>query len=530
MDFDRRYPDIDGDPKKDIDAVVKFRRLRANFPPSVLAEAKAAAKGLASPGKRLDLRRKFIFTCDPETAKDYDDALSIEKDSRGRRVLGVHIADVSHFVRPGSAMDKEALRRGNSVYFPGRVLPMLPEALSNSLCSLVPGEDRLAFSVFIVFDDAGNALKASFAKSVINSKARFEYDEVTAALRGKPGRIPKRHLAALKEINRLALQLRARRFALGALDLETPEYEIVLDEAGEMTGIAKRPYDESHIMIEECMVAANEAVAAELWRRGVKIPARFHDAPDEEKLRILRAELGGMGVRTGNIENRAVFSQFLASIKKHPLYQTIAMMVLRSMKRAVYDPANMGHFGLAKRYYAHFTSPIRRYADLVLHRELADFLAGSKPRIPMARLKSICEHLNEAEETAAEAERDVAEMKKYRYLMEPERMRGAYGAVVSKCMPFGCFVDIPDIGVSGLVHISVLSDRYVRFNESDGTLSAPGGGSWRPGDRMEVVVGNVDAAHRKIDFIPVRERPKGASRANGGGRRAKNRKGGKKWN
>jgi len=519
--MERNLPELPADPRKDIEAVAKFHSLPLAFPPRVLKEASSAAALAEARGKRLDLRRKFVFTCDPVSAKDYDDALSFEKDASGRRVLGVHIADVSHFVRPGGAIDKEAAKRGNSVYFPGRVLPMLPPLLSDNLCSLVPGEDRLAFSVFITFDAGGNVVGRSFAKSVIRSKARFEYSAVTAALRGESASIPAARLKTLRAINSLAAELRAKRFAAGALDLETPEYEMVLDGRGEMVRLEKRPYDESHIMIEECMVAANEAVAFFLASKGVRIPARFHDGPDGEKLRMLRAELAGMGVKTGNLCDINVFTRFLASVKKHPLYPVIAVMVLRSMKRAVYDAGSMGHFGLAKRYYAHFTSPIRRYADLVLHRILADSLSGKHTRMPASKLAGICAHLSETEETAAEAERELADMKKTRFMMKSGRKGEVYRAVVSKCMPFGCFVDIPSLGVSGLVHISSLSGRYVIFNSSDSSLSAPGGESWRTGDEMDVMLDRVDPKTRRIDFVPA---VSSGRRARGG-----KKKGGGRW-
>ena len=529
-----RFPQPGRTPLDDLPAVMKFYKLPKAFPREVLAEASRSADMLRSPGERLDLRKKFIFTCDPVTARDYDDALSLEKDRRGRRVLGVHIADVSHFVRPGSAIDREAYRRSTSVYFPGTVVPMLPEELSNGLCSLVPGEDRLAFSVFMTFDSDGKMVARSFAKSVIRSKARFTYEQVMRVIDGAEPELeaksrkrsslfaPSLTKAAsriIRGVNALARQLRAARFAEGALDLEVPETEVVLDAEGEMTGIVSRPYDESHQMIEECMVAANEAVAKELWTNGIKILARFHGTPDPEKLLTLRAELGAIGVKCGNLENRKVFAQFLQTIKRNPLYPTIATMVLRSMKRAVYDANEMGHFGLAKRFYAHFTSPIRRYPDLTLHRQLAAYLAersgagrgkarrgaAESPRVPQKVLERWAAHTSEREEIATEAERSLLEIKKYRLLEDEIGSRTAveYDAVVSKCTPFGCFVEIPSLAVSGLVHISRLSHSYVRFNESDQTLSAPGGRSWRIGDTMKVVAERVDFAQRRVDFVPA---------------------------
>ena len=536
------FPPPGRTPKDDTAAVMKFYKLPKAFPPEVLAEAVrvSVVPAIEQPNDRtserslrgrLDLRKKFIFTCDPVTARDYDDALSLETDRKGNRILGVHIADVSHYVKPGSAIDREAYKRSTSVYLCDKVVPMLPEQLCNGVCSLVPNEDRLAFSVFMTFDRNGEMVKREFAKTVIRSKARFTYEQVMDLIRKKgegkgkrcggslfsPG---KRESGTILAISELAQQLRAKRFAAGALDLEMPEAEVLLDGEGEMTGIVTRPYDESHQMIEECMVAANEAVAKELWTRGVKILARLHEPPDPEKILLLRSELRGLGVKMGNIENPKVFAQFLQAIKKNPLYPTLSMMVLRSMKKAVYDSTAIGHFGLAKKYYAHFTSPIRRYPDLTLHRQLAAYLGegghGANPsraKVPPKLLARWAEHTSEREEVAAEAERGLVEIKKFR-LMEDQlnsRQIVDYDAVVSKCTPFGCFVEIPELAVSGLVHISLLSHKFVKFNESDQSLSAYGGGSWRAGDRMKVHVARVDFRQRRIDFVPV-QRPSQAVR------------------
>lgn len=517
---EREYAPRGATPREDIAAVMRYYKLPKRFPEAAIAEARKVS---AEPAKmaahdRLDLRKKFIFTCDPETARDYDDALSLEIDRKGNRTLGVHIADVSHYVRPGSALDKEAFKRSTSVYFPGKVSPMLPEELSNGLCSLGPGEDRLTFSVFITYDKNGEMVKRSFAKSIIRSKARYTYEQVMGIILGN---IPKSLATGKKEaktiqaIHALAQELRAKRFAAGALDLEVSESEILLDSEGMMTGIIERPYDESHQMIEECMVAANEAVAKELWTRGIKILARFHDSPDPEKLMMLKEELRPLGIKCGNLENPKAFAQFLQTIKKHPAYHTIAVMVLRSMKRALYDGRNIGHWGLAKKYYAHFTSPIRRYPDLTLHRQLAAYLesAGKSPKaakVPASTLAKWAEHTSEMEERAANAERAVVEIKKYRLLEEElaSRLGISYDAIVSKCTKMGCFVEVPQIGVSGLVHVSQLSRRFVRYNDRDHTLCAGAGECWKPGDTLKVVVDRVDFESRHIDFVPVRQQTK----------------------
>ena len=505
------FPEPGKTPREDTSAVMRFYKLPRSFPKGAVAEAKRIDAGPPPSAEgRLDLRRKFIFTCDPETARDFDDALSLETDRRGNRVLGVHIADVSHYVRPGSALDREAFRRSTSVYFCDRVVPMLPEALSNGVCSLVPGEDRYAFSVFLSFDRKGAVVGRSFAKSVIRSKARFTYEQVMDVLRGgaasAAGRMRRTAERAIRGIGALAQQMRAARFAAGALDIEIPEAEVRLDGNGEMSGIVVHRSDESHQMVEECMVAANEAVAKELWTHGVKILSRLHEPPDEEKLEMLRAELAGFGVKVGDVANPGNFAKFLKSVRSHPASSTIAMMILRSMKRAVYDSKEIGHFGLAKRYYAHFTSPIRRYPDLTLHRQLAAYLEKRDARVPPAELARWAAHATEREETATEAERALLEIKKYRFLQSQIDSRNVeeYDAVVSKCTPFGCFVEIPELAASGLVHVSLLSNRFVRFNASDQTLRVPGGPRWRIGDRMRVHVVRVDFRQRRIDFVPSR--------------------------
>ena len=504
------FPPPGKTPREDTAAVMKFYKLPASFPQEVLDEAKKVSQRLEKPGRRLDLRKKFIFTCDPVTARDYDDAISLETDRDGNAVLGVHIADVSHFVLPGSAIDREARKRSTSVYFADRVVPMLPNELCNGVCSLVPNEDRLAFSVFMTFDKTGAMIKRSFAKSVIRSKARFTYEQVmrviSSGAKSKDRSVSAQARKTILAVNALASLLRSKRFAAGALDIEIPEAEIVLDDNGEMTGIVSRPYDESHQMIEECMVAANEAVATELWTKGIKILARLHEPPDEEKLLMLRADMRSLGVKMGNIANQKVFAQFLKTIKSNPLYPTLSVMVLRSMKRALYDSTQIGHFGLAKKFYAHFTSPIRRYPDLTLHRQLAAYLDGKDARVPPKTLAKWAEWASEAEEIAAEAERGLLEIKKYRLLEDQlsGRRTMEYDAVVSKCTPFGCFVEIPEISVSGLVHVALLSNRFVEFNESDHSLSAPGGQRWRIGQRMRVYVVKVDFRQRRIDFAPVR--------------------------
>ena len=500
------------DPSLDTLAVMKQYDLPESFPRGVLDAAEHVSARLAEPGKRLDLRRKFIFTCDPASARDYDDALSLETDKQGNRVLGVHIADVSHFVTPGSALDKEAYRRSTSVYLVDKVVPMLPEQLSNGVCSLVPGQDRLAFSAFLTFDAKGACVARRFAKSVIRSKARFTYEQVMEVISTKQGQKPNVRKTILA-IHELAQQLRRNRFAAGALDMDVPEAQILIDEKGMMTGIEVRPYDESHQLVEECMVAANEAVAKELWTRGVKILARLHEPPDPEKLEDLRANLAKLGISCGDLSQQKNLARFLEKIKGSPLEGTLSVMVLRSMKRALYSAEQIGHFGLAKKFYAHFTSPIRRYPDLVLHRQLASWISGGGGRLDFGWLKRAAQNASEREQVADDAERALDEIKKYRYLEEDLRARGSvFDAVVSKCTRYGLFVDLPALAVGGMVHISKLADDFVRFDEFHETL-AGGGRTWSVGDKLRVRVEKVDFDRRQVDFVPVVERSAGKIQA-----------------
>lgn len=506
-------------PSLDTLSILKQYDLPEEFPGRVVAAAERVAEKLSEPGERLDLRDKFIFTCDPASARDFDDALSLETDRKGNRILGVHIADVSHFVTPGSVLDKEAYKRSTSVYLVDKVVPMLPEQLSNGVCSLVPHEDRLAFSAILTFDKYGNCTGRKFAKTIINSKARFNYEEVMDVISGKRVKLEGKAVKAawrktIVEIHKLAQQLKQNRFAAGALDMDVPEAEIQLDGDGMMSGIVMRPYDESHQMVEECMVAANEAVAQELWTRGVKILARLHEAPDGEKLEELRENLGMLGISTGDLSRQGAIAQLLKKIKGSPLESVISVMVLKSMKRAVYSAQDIGHFGLAKKYYAHFTSPIRRYPDLTLHRQLSAWLAGKGGKADKSWLNRAALHTSECEQTADEAERALAEIKKYRYLQaqldagRPE----PYEAVVAKCTRYGVFVDLPDLALGGMIHVSRLSDTYLRWDDFSQTLSG-GGKTWQTGMRLEVIVDRVDFDQRKIDFAPS------GAPTGGGGRR-----------
>lgn len=510
------------DPSLDTRAVMRHFGLRERFPEPVLREAETVSALVDQPGERLDLRERLIITIDPERARDFDDALSLERDHDGHQVLGVHIADVSHFVRPGSDLDEEAFRRGTSVYFPDGVLPMLPEQLSNGVCSLKPAVERLAFSVFITYDDEGRPIKRAMDRSRIRSGARLTYEQAYATLRPDDAASvnaqpwPEGPVAALvRDLHTLAARLRARRFARYALELDMPENEIVMGADGRISDVRTVRNDIAHQLVEECMVAANEAVAEELLTHGVALISRVHEEPSEQKIEDLTAELSILGFEPGDLRQRRNMAGFLKSVGDHPLAWHVRLAVLRSMKRARYAADTTGHFGLAKKYYAHFTSPIRRYPDLVVHRQLAAFLAGRRERLlGQERLGAMAETATQAEWTADDAERAVIEIKKFRFL-EQELKDGrprAREAVVVKVTNFGVFVELLDLQMQGLVHVSRLSDQFLRFDATRGALGS-GKQAWRVGRRVTVVVSKVDFENRRVDFEPAPERDAVVKRA-----------------
>lgn len=504
-------------PALDTRVVLKQFGYDEEFPEEVIREAEAASVLAESPGPREDLRDRLILTIDPVRARDFDDALSLDRDGQGRLILGVHIADVCHYVLPGSALDKEAQKRGNSVYFPDRVIPMLPEQLSNGVCSLNPNVDRLAFSVFMTLDEGGAVINRRFSRSIIRSKHRLTYEQVMALLdqparpKGGKARVPKEDslpddaLMLLRNLDELAQGFRRRRMQKDALDLDMPECEVVIGRDGRIEGLNVVPNDRSHQLVEECMVAANEAVAMELANKSIPLISRLHEAPAEDKIEALAAELETMGYRPGDLANRRNLANFLKSVEKDPLGPHARMAVLRSLKRALYSADARGHYGLAKMYYAHFTSPIRRYPDLTVHRQLATMLTGGKGhRYTQERLAVLAEGCTQTEWRADEAERQLMEIKKFRFMEETLAAGGdrTFDAVVVSVVNFGLFVELTGYQIQGLVHISELSENFVRFNQETGALKA-GKRVFRRGQTLKVKVAKVDTDARKLDFVPV---------------------------
>src|SRR5213595_1116381 len=366
-------------PGIDMLSIIRKYHLPTEFPRDVLDQAKGIPETVDARQfeRREDLRGEFIVTIDPDDARDFDDAIHVEKIGSGWR-LGVHIADVAAYVEPDSPLDREARRRGNSVYLPDRVIPMLPERLSNGVCSLNPGVDRLTHSVFIHFDKRGNAKSARFARTVIRSAHRLTYKQAYAILKSAPSdRLSERLQIAWQ----LGALLRRKRFEHGALDLDFPEVKVWVDTQGEPIRLERVENNESHQLIEEFMLAANEAVARELKKRTIPTIYRVHENPDPEKLAEYRELALSFGYKVGDLTHRAELQRLLAEIRGKPEEQALKIGLLKSLKRARYAPQPLGHYGLAKPNYLHFTSPIRRYADLVVHRALTARSGKSQSRI-----------------------------------------------------------------------------------------------------------------------------------------------------
>ncbi len=493
------------EPSVDTLSIIRQHDLPDTFPDEVLREAEDAPARMELPGKRVDLRDDLIITIDPERSRDFDDALSLQRDG-AYRVLGVHIADVSHFVLPGSSLDREAYKRGTSVYLPDRVLPMLPEQLSNGICSLNPGKDRLAFSVMLKIDESGKVVERWFAKSIICSAQRLTYQQALAVLEEREPEdieISETVRALLRDLHTLAQQIRQRRYAAHALDLDMQEVEIVTDGTGRMTGIRRVINDISHQLVEECMVAANEAVAAELATRNIANIARYHEEPKEEKIEALTMQLVDMGYTPGDLRKPANMARFLRSVKEDPLSHHVYISVLKSMNRALYSSTDTGHYGLAKHYYAHFTSPIRRYPDLIAHRLLGKCLSAlGGESYSKSRLADVARHASEREEVAATAERDLTEIMKYRYLerQQKEKKRLAYDAVIVSITNYGAFVELVELQLQGLVHVSSLSSEFLRYHRGRSELINRNA-RYKVGDAVRVRVEEVDFDARRVTFV-----------------------------
>jgi ribonuclease R len=501
-------------PGVDMLSIIRKYHLPTEFPRDVLEQADRISEKIDA-GQlegREDLRKEFAVTIDPDDARDFDDAIQVEKIKNGSWRLGVHIADVAAYVEPESALDREARRRGNSVYLPDRVIPMLPERLSNGLCSLNPGVDRLTHSIFIHFDRHGIAKSARFARSVIRSAHRLSYKQTYAILKSPPRDRLSERLHVAWELARL---LRQKRFDHGSLDLDFPEVKVWLDEAGKPVRLERVENDESHQLIEEFMLAANEAVARELKNRAVPAIYRIHENPDPEKLAEYREFVLSFNYKVGDLTHRTEVQRFLASIRGKPEEQALKIGLLKSLKRARYFPQPLGHYGLAKTNYLHFTSPIRRYADLVVHRALAQHDGKYRSGTHMSQIASIAEHVSTTERIAADAEIESVRMKKLEFFQRQldERNPQIFRAAIVDVRNYGLAVELPDALITGLVHVSSLSDDFYSFEPSRRQLI---GRRTRKrfsiGDEVRVFVVRVDAFKRQVDFAIASQAPMKAGR------------------
>jgi len=472
-----------------ITMLLRLRGIIETFPKEVLAESGALPERLEPKHwhGREELFNLPVVTIDGADAKDFDDAVSIEHLDKGNVRLGVHIADVANYVKPGSALDKEAYERGTSVYLPDRVVPMLPPSLSNNLCSLVPNRERLTVSVFMDIDREGKVIKRRLANTVIRSCRRLTYEEVQTLLDGgKVSAVPKAAEQAVMMMGDMADVLYRARVKRGALDFDLLEYKVETDAEGKPLSVSLRPRLKSHRLIEEFMLLANESIATELLAAKAPFLHRRHDDPDPLKIKTLAKTLGEMGLSAGHLiggNTHKALQDILRQTQDHPLSDIINSLMVRSMKQAVYSPESKGHFGIAAKAYAHFTSPIRRYPDLTAHRAIKALIAGQKEKLDDSYLVKAGEHCSERERAAVEAERKSVD------LMRAELFKDKIGTIiegtVTTVIDRGSFVLCSETGTEGMLRVTNL----------------------KPGTKVKVIVDAVDTAEGKID-LSLAEKPK----------------------
>ena len=539
-------------PMAEYKAILRKYRLNPEFPPEVVKEV-AAIPGTVPPedaAGRMDFRKILTLTIDPDDAKDFDDALSVERLDNGDLRVGIHIADVSHYVRPGTPLDREARLRANSTYLVGTVVPMLPHALSSGLCSLVEGEDRLTKAIIITFDKDAHVVKTEAANTIIRSQKRLTYKQAYGFMTldslesiralpmpakhhsGSPGRtlasLDDAELVqirtAIRDLWSVASKLRAARFRKGSLDLDMSETKIYCDAEGYAERAELIHNDESHQLIEEFMLSANETVAKILSAGGLAHLSRVHDEPDVEKLSDLRQELLSGGIKVGDLSKREEVVKLLKIIKGMENGLPLRIRFLRSLKQACYRASADGHYGLAKEDYSHFTSPIRRYADLVEHRifdfHLTRIRAATAPRYKTvqyspAELHQVADHISLSERNSTEAERDSVKVKLME-LFEREvnkRDRAEFDAVITEVRNHGFNVELSVSQAYGLVHLSTLTDDfYVLSGDGTALIGRRTKREYRAGDKVKVTVDRVDRFKRMLDF---RTSSKSARAANG---------------
>lgn len=504
----------------EVASVIRQFHIPDTFDETCLAQARSAATGFDpdSPDERTDLTGKVIVTIDPPDAKDFDDAISLERDPDGNYLLGIHIADVSRFIEAGSPLDVEAQQRGNSVYLPQKTIPMLPEVLSNGVCSLQPNQKRFCKSVFITYDPAGKILNRSYANSVICSTARLTYQQADRVLKGHTKALPPEVIKLLKDMEKLSRAIETRRIKAGMLHLALPETELIFDDAGRV--IDAEPADESypHTIIEMFMVEANEAVASLIDRLNIPFMRRIHPEPDVLAFKELSQLVKTLGLSMPRNPDRFDVQNLLHSVKGRDCEFAVNMFVLRSMEKAVYSPLDIAHYALAGRHYCHFTSPIRRYADLLVHRTLNAHLSGSasvSPRqhtedaslsfprkLESKELTEIGKHITFAEQRAEDAEEEL------KTVLILQMLKGRLGdeldCVVTGMANFGVFARCAKFGIEGLILIEELGPDKWKFNQKSYCISGINTGcTIHLGDKIRARIASINIPARQLSLTPA---------------------------
>lgn len=502
------------DPGMDILSIIYKYDLTIDFPEKVMSQVENVPDEIyaSEVENRRDLRHKQIITIDGEDAKDLDDAVSVAKLPNGNYQLGVYISDVSYYVKQGSPLDQEAYERGTSVYLVDRVIPMLPHRLSNGICSLNPGQDRLTLACEMEINLQGEVVKHDLFQSVINSSARMTYKEVNQILVDQDQTLREKYseyISMLEAMEELAGLLRQKRFGRGAIDFNFKEAQVVVDNAGHAVDVVIRERSVAERLIEEFMLIANETVAEHFHWLDIPFIYRIHEDPDEEKLQSFYQFVGQFGYHvkgTANEIHPQALQQVLDLVKGEQEEMIISKVMLRSMKQAKYDHHSLGHFGLATEFYTHFTAPIRRYPDLIVHRLIRTYLIEGKidPKTQndwKARLPEIAKHASERERIAVDAERETDDLKKAEYMQD--KIGEAFDGVISSVTGFGLFVELENT-VEGLVHVSDLTDDYYHYDErSYAMIGERTGNVFRIGDALTIKVAGVNLEEQAIDFEVV---------------------------
>jgi ribonuclease R len=501
----------DGEPAVDIKSIIHQFKLPFEFSKNTLAETMELQQPVSPDeiGARLDLRDELIITIDPDDAKDYDDAISLKKDKKGNWFLGVHIADVSYYINEDSSIDKEARKRGTSVYLPGTVIPMLPEVLSNGICSLKEGEERLTKSIFFTYSSDGRLVSSEIKHSVINVKKRLTYHIATKVLMESDEDDTDPVTNLLLEASKLAKLLYRNRMEEGALELNLPEINIRVGEDGKIDTIEKSTRDISHIIIEEFMIAANQAAATFMNQKSLPSVCRSHPEPDEDEMHDFAEFIFNCKNKRIDPFNKKRLQAFLDEISDHPESYIINLMLLRSMKKAEYSTTETSHFALGLEHYAHFTSPIRRYPDLIVHRLLDLFFQGQlKSKSIKAswneKITGWAKHCCATEKRAQEAEREIIKLKLLRHMEEhaDKIMEG----IITGVQEYGLFVQIDEFQLDGLVHIKTLTDDFYNLDKKKLSLIGSRNGKvYSFGDVVNVKITKIDLLKREVDFVIAQE-------------------------